>query len=63
MFECGFTRTEMRISPFRDYKTLLLSSTDDRQSLELLMKQLDSGEKIRSVSLTYLLLPMVTITK
>jgi len=34
------------MNPFRDYKTLLLSSTEDRQSLELLMKQLDSGEKI-----------------
>ena len=39
-------RTEVKVNPFRDYKTLLLSSTDDRQSLELLMKQLDTGDKI-----------------
>ena len=39
-------RSEIKINPFRDYKTLLLSSAEDRQSLELLMKQLDSGEKI-----------------
>jgi len=36
----------VKVNPFRDYKTLLLSSTDDRQSLELLMKQLDTGDKI-----------------
>jgi len=44
--ERGFVvvRTDVKINPFRDYKALLLSNADDRQSLELLMKQLDSGE-------------------
>jgi len=50
----GSVRAEMKVNPFRDYKTLLLSSSDDRQSLELLMKQLDSGQIIHY--LTYYLL-------
>jgi len=33
----------VKLSPFRDYKTLLLASSDDRQALQLLMKQLDTG--------------------
>ena len=37
-------RVELKVNPFRDYKTLLLSNGDDRLSLELLMKRLDSGE-------------------
>lgn len=42
---CGDVNVAVdRLSPFRDYKTLLLNSNDDRQSLELLMKQLETGE-------------------
>jgi len=43
----------VKVSPFHDYKALLLSSMDDRQSLELLMKQLDSGEKFSSYFTDY----------
>lgn len=55
MGEClfDFVRTETKVNPFRDYKMLLLSSSDDQQSLQMLMKQLDTGEKIYCfVSLT-----------
>jgi len=41
----------MKINPFRDYKTLLLSSDEDQQTLQLLMKQLDTGEKLLSFHL------------
>lgn len=40
------SRTSVKLSPFRDYKTLLLASNDDRQALQLLMKQLDTGDSV-----------------
>jgi len=36
-------RSSVKLSPFRDYRMLLLASNDDRQALQLLMKQLDTG--------------------
>ena len=41
-----YVRPEVKLNPFRDYKTLLLGGDDDQQTLQLLMKQLDTGEKV-----------------
>ena len=42
----------MKMNPFRDYKTLLLSSDEDQQTLQLLMRQLDTGERLLSSHLS-----------